>query len=113
QVARPSNSKFFAPFRWFETAPGKRVAQAGKPPVIHCPRILLWTRVDKSTARRKVSRAKSAGDLAPLCQQPQPQRVELDETVRVGLVVGPGVVFERDVRLGVERVRRLAPDHAR
>lgn len=55
QVARPSNSKLSAPFRYLETAPEKRVGQVGKPAVIHFPQISLWTRVDKSTACRKVS----------------------------------------------------------
>ena len=37
-----------------------------------------------------------------LRKQAQPQRVELDEPRRIGLVVGSGVVLERHVRFGIE-----------
>ncbi len=46
-------------------------------------------------------------------EQPQPQGVELDEAFRILLVVSPRIVLEGHMRLGVERVRRLAPHHHR
>jgi hypothetical protein len=45
-------------------------------------------------------------------QQLQPQRVQLDEALRVLLVVGAGVFLEGDMRLGIERVVGPAGDGA-
>ena len=54
-------------------------------------------------------RREGSSAVAP-AQQPQPQRVELDEARRVALVVGAGVVLEGHDLLRIERVGRLAAD---
>src|SRR6185369_83598 len=61
------------------------------------------------TATSLVAMGRSA---VPLGQQPQPERVELDESRRILLVVGAGVVLDGDVAFRVQRVGTLAPDHA-
>jgi len=43
-------------------------------------------------------------------QSPQPQRLQLDETRSVLLVVGARVILERSDLVIIERVRALAPD---
>ena len=46
----------------------------------------------------------------PRRQTPQPQRIELDKTFRVALVVGAGIVLEGDQILRIERVGAV-PSH--
>ena len=58
----------------------------------------------------QLSRALSVPPLVAPRQQPQPQRVELDEALGVVLVVGAGIVLEGDDLLGIEAVGRLAAD---
>src|SRR3990170_5862138 len=54
----------------------------------------------------------AASSSLPLAQQPQAQRVELDEAFGVLLVVGAFIVLEGDDLVGVERFRALpADDH--
>ena len=68
-------------------------------------------RVYESIATPQDSHAALSFPLAiPLCEQFEPQRVELDETLSIVLVVGSGIVFKRDMRLRIERMRRFASD---
>src|SRR5215831_9618116 len=49
--------------------------------------------------------------LAPLGERAQPQRIELDEALRVAVIVGDSTFFERHQVLIVERIFALPPDH--
>ncbi len=69
------------------------ISESGKQ-VIHRKRNHRWTRVDKSTLRRR-SLAVALGE------QPQTQGVELYEALGVLLVVGSRIVLERDVPLRI------------
>ena len=50
-----------------------------------------------------------AASAAALRQQAQAKRIQLDEALRVLLVIGPGVVLERHVRFRIERAGDLRP----
>src|SRR5471030_605488 len=45
------------------------------------------------------------------CPQPQPQRIQLDESLGIALIVRALVFLEGDVLHGIERLGRLAADH--
>ena len=70
----------------------------GRGRLIHFRQECQWTRVDNSTGRRADRR------LSPVAlgEQPQAQRVELDEALCVLLIIGAGVVLERHVALGIQ-----------
>ena len=84
-----------SPSRCLEGARRSRFGQARKRPVIHFLPECQWTRLDNSTARR---RSRGLSPVA-LPEQPQTQRIELDEARRVALIVGAGVILERHVPL--------------
>src|SRR5919106_236281 len=49
--------------------------------------------------------------LLSLRERAQPQRVELDETSRVAVIIGDRAFLEGDELLVVERIAALTPDH--
>lgn len=62
----PHSGLASAPFRLLEAAPRRPIRQAGKSRVFHFPPKSLWTRVDNSTAHRKIAKFAIFG--ASLCE---------------------------------------------
>ena len=131
QIRNPLNPAFyrsisegFQPSRWIKAALTNRVVQAAQGGLIHrrpsewwISHLWRWTESGEAIRGRRFAgvpppaRGRRSLASVALGKQAQAQRVELDEALRVLLVVGASIVLERDVPFRVERIRRLAPDH--